>query len=233
MIGVLGFLLAAVVIAAFVWSSQRTYTMVDPFRLKAFNIAFALLALAMAVWGLVVALDDATMTRNLMLMSDVLLLVSTACMVIVVVRKFSTLFLTSLAGVVSGLVAYRAYSMPSTAYVSDGLLYFNLQGSSRLFIVGLFAFVWLPAAMIIAGQIANIRILANRRLVLQAYFILLVALLAMFSKARRSEAIIALFGAIVLVFVILLVFNLSLTKAQAAQTAKRSKGHAAEHTTAN
>lgn len=218
MIGLIGFIIAAAAITSFVWSNQKVYTTVEPTRLKLFNVAFGLIAIAMLFWATIVAANDAAITQRFMVASDCLIGLGSLCMFLVIFRQFSALVLSLLGGVLAVFVSYRAYVQVPTAYVHNGLLYFNLQGSSRLLIIGLFAIIWLPAMMLVANDVANHPAFHGKRLSLQMYFVFLVALLALFAKARRPGAIIGLFAMIVLVFVVLTVLNLTLAKIEVPST---------------
>lgn len=214
MLGVIGFTAAAIVITSFVWSASRAYIGVDTFRFSFFKLAFGLLAAAMLVWAVVVLRNDTLVTKELMLAADALLLAATICMVVVATGPLP-IYLYTLFGVASALLlGYRAYMETSAAYVQDGLLYFNLEGASRFVVVGIFALIWLPAAMFFASKIARSDpLLRRRQLTLQLYFVALVAVFGVFAKARRPEAIIWLFVMIVALFLVMASFNLALVGA--------------------
>ncbi|MCA9325759.1 hypothetical protein KDA23_06925 [Candidatus Saccharibacteria bacterium] len=225
MLGAIGFIVAAIAILGFVWSCQKAYVQVDPFRLWAFCFAFTLMAVSMLLWAMITIVADPVVTQNFMLATDVLLLLGTAAMIMVATGRPTMLQATLLAGVVALTVSYRAYLQPPTAYVQDGLLFFNLLGASRLVIVGIFAFIWLPVAMYFASQIAQSNpIMRTRTWTFQIYFVALAAVFGMFAKAQRSAAIIALFIIMIALFGLLALFNVTLTKMQ---PIKRGKTHAA------
>lgn len=214
MLGVIGFGLAAIVIFTFAWTSLRVYTSVSPYRRQAFAVAFCLLAAAMALWALAVAANDPLVTARMMLAADSLVIAGTAAMIMVVIGRTSLAAIALIGLIGALLLSYRVYVEPSTAYVQQGLLFFNLEGNSRLVVVGIFALVWLPIAMYFAGQAARDPLLAKRRLSFQLYFVALVAVFGIFVKARRPAAIIGLFVIIIVLFLAAILFNLALQAAQ-------------------
>lgn len=215
MLGAIGFSVAAVAITAFAVSCQKTYHHVDRFRLGAFVSAFCLLAAAMVLWAIIAANNDPSMTAQLMVAADVLVLVASAAMVLVAVGRLVPLIIIPLGLIVALAVSYRVFNEPSTAYVQNGLLFFDLQDTMRLFVVGIFAFVWLPVAMYFAALVAHDPLLAKQRLTFQLYFVALVAVFGVFAKARREGAIIGLFAVMTALFIIMTVFNVVLARAHA------------------
>lgn len=177
-----------------------------------FTLAFSLLALCMLVWLTVVVINDARVTKELILASDALLLMGSACMILIFVKHYESYIAPLLALLGSVLLGIRAVSRPPTAYVHDGLLYFNLNTSMKALIVGGFLLFWLPGVMNVASYISQDISLRGGQNLVPMLFTFTILSTALFVSARRSWVIIVLFVVITILFGVMAAINVTISK---------------------
>ncbi|MDB5166514.1 MAG: hypothetical protein JWM37_586 [Candidatus Saccharibacteria bacterium] len=224
MIGLIGFILAALSIGAFGASVNGAFPAASPSARYHFSLALYLLAAAMVLWGVTVAVNDPSVTDMLFIATDILM--ATATLVLIrTVFYGGRLVITVLATFVAVLVAYRATTVPTTAFIEDGLLHFNLQDGLRTTLLGTLLLVWLPIMLTLARRFGAVSRFEWVTPVLTLQYSLLVFATAMFMSARRPWVIVSLFGMMIVLFVVATVFNRSLSQIPAAVPQKKGKKH--------
>lgn len=210
MLGIIGFLIGALVIASFAITSQDAYATVEPRRLKLFGFAFGSLALTMLLWAGVVAMgsDNPINTREMLVAGDVILLAGTSALVAGMFRRTSILVMLCLAAVAALAVMVRSFQYPPAGFVLDGLLHFNLTGDIRLAFTGIFLLIWLPAMIQVAREAVQDRAFIGLEKALPASFMVLIFVTTLFLSARRPAVIIGLFVAIIVTFLAMTLVNL-------------------------
>jgi hypothetical protein len=214
MLAVIGFVSAALCVAAFAATASRAFIGVEPRLLTAFATAFYLLATDMLLWAGAAVIGIPIGTEPLIFASDIVLALATGYMTYVLFAEGwngLTVSLVALAAAV--LLAMRAFLYPPQAQVQDGLLYFNLQPQVRFVVLGALMLVWLPAVIKLARQASNDRALPGLQNGFVSIFLSLVLVTAFFLTTRQSAMVIASFVSIVVLFaaattVNLLVINL-------------------------
>ena len=117
-----------------------------------------------------------------------------------------------LAILLATFVALRIYVYKPEAFLSDGLLHFNLQGYPQIVLIGVILGIWFPAIMIVSGRVARaFHVPGLKGLMLFAYGSLALAT-AVFFSARTSVMIIASFVVIEVIFAALSVLNILLPR---------------------
>jgi hypothetical protein len=142
MLGVVAFVISALLIAGYVRSANRLFGSLPVKRLGSFLSAFALLAATCAVWaGAILAGDN---TPSFVFIGDILLLLATAYMLDVAVGfSRSPWAVALLATLAACLLLVRGVMMPSTAYVENGLLHFDLSQAAALTVAIPVLAIWL------------------------------------------------------------------------------------------
>jgi len=225
MLGFIGFIVAAVAIGAFAVTAYDAYGELDSGRRNAFSAAFYLLSMAMLVWAGVSVGNDVRVTRTLMLASDVIVAVATGYMAyILLADRWQPWFAGPFAVIGAGLIALRAYVYVPQAFVSDGLLYFNLAPGPQAVIVGLFALVWLPAEVVVARRALSPQRLPGLQHGVVAVFLSLVITLAFLLSTQRASGITSSFVAIIVLFLAAVAMNVFI--ACVGNNTKRSAPHA-------
>lgn len=207
MLGFIGFSVLAVVVATYAYTSNRHYVKTVPMRfLKPFVMGFTLLAASAAMWA-ATFLVNIDLVQVLIFISNGLLLAATGCMLGVlfdVTRPWLFLTLTLL---VSGVLATRAFLLPSSAYIADGLLFFNLTQTVSTIIGLIFLVIWLPAIIKIITLVTHGPGLSTYRAPVLFLFMATVLMTSFFLSAQRPIMIIVTFASIVLLFTMLLLVN--------------------------
>jgi len=212
MTGKVGFILGALFIASFAITATRAYSTVPTRKLQLFSSAFGLLAMAMLVWAFAIICNNPASTKELILASDSLLIFATGCMIQLLLNR-SEVWLTALLGLAGSLLlGLRAYDYVPTAFVHDGLLYFNLSTSVRAIIIGAFLLFWLPAVVTVASYAAKDKSLPGIQNILSVSFMALIVVTALFVAARRSYIIISLFAIIAALFLAMTLVNIIILK---------------------
>lgn len=212
MTGIIGFIIGALCIASFSVTAARTYITVPPRKLQLFTSAFGLLAAAMLVWAFTIIFNSPQSTKELILASDTLLVLATGCMILLLFSR-TEVWLTALLGLAGSLlIGLRAFAYTPTAFVHNGLLYFNLSSSVRAVIVGSFLLFWLPAVVTVASYTAKDKSLPGIQNILSISFMALIVVTALFVAAHRSIAIIGLFVIIAALFLAMTVVNVIILK---------------------
>lgn len=207
MTGTLGFFIGAITITSFAVTSWRAYNLVSQTKLRLFVTAFLLFAAAMAVWGLTALKPENTNIQPLLVISDILVATATACMAFVLLGgvRIVTALIIGILGAL--LITDRVYFYPPAGYVHNGLLFFNLSGGVRTAFLVAFVLIWLPAMLSVAGELARDKAFSGMQHALNACFILLILVSALFVCARRSSTIITEFAMIDALFLAMALVN--------------------------
>jgi hypothetical protein len=202
MLGVIGFVTLAIIIAIFctvVWYTYRADQQALD-RTRSFVLGFSLLAVSCVVWaGAVLA---TTHTPAFVFLTDALLLLATGFML----RSFVDLnrmpWLTLILSTAGAMIlTVRAFIVPSAAYIEEGLLHFSLTQQQAL-IIGLpFLLVWLPAgAAYFTKALEGAQYASLRQITIFAYCAT-VLVTCYFLASTRPIVIIATFVSIGVLFV--------------------------------
>lgn len=223
MLGFIGFSVLAVVVATYAYTSSHHYMTTVPMRfLQPFVMGFTLLAAAAAVWAATFFVST-DLVQVLVFVSNGLLLAATGCMLGVlfdITRPWLFLILTLLG---SGVLAVRAFLLPSAAYIADGLLFFNLSQTVSTVIGLIFLVVWLPAIIKIISMVTRGPELSMYRAPVLFMFMATVLMTSFFLSAQRPIMIIVTFVSIVLLFTMLLLVNLLFVRIE--RPVKKNGGH--------
>lgn len=213
MLGAIGFLIAALVIAGYAVSSSLVYTLAPPRQRYSFALAYTLLAIAMLFWMVAVASGGGSSLPGFILASDVVLIGATLAMINVKYDLLAQWWLLAL--LIAGaalLTALRAYIYPPTAFVSDGLLYFNLPPVVLAVFLTTFTLIWLPASAQVVRQVMSLDGLRWLQNLTAHVFTAIIIVTGLFLSARRPVMVILLFIVLVSMFAGLLAFNLWLQR---------------------
>lgn len=223
MLGVIGFLALALVIGIYVYTCYANYNLVPLREKRLFVSAYILLGLASLVWAATFFVN-AEVVAPLVFASDVMLIVGTGCMLGVVFdiarpRVFAPLVVTG-----ASILTIRAFVMPPSAYVADGLLFFNLSQVEALAFGLVFLSAWLPATIkIIHLALQSPRLLPFRNVV-SYLFISVILMTGFFLTARRPIMIVISFASIIILFALLAGVNVALKRIE-----KPRKRHGVSH----
>ncbi len=215
MIGTIGFIVGALSIAAFAVTARKAYSDTPPRKLNLFCTAFGLLSASLLLWATALLMHQDVATRMLMIATDCLLVLATGSMALVLLDRPSIPLQVGLGVAGSMAIMLRAVAYPSTAYIRDGLLFFDLTQPVRLVIIGMFLICWLPAVIVVASYIANTPRLRSLQNLFTALFILLIAVTALFVSAQRQTVIIGLFVGITTLFVSMTCINILVLRIRA------------------
>lgn len=223
MLGIIGFLTLAAVIGVYVYTSHIQYTLV-PFREKRlFVTAYGLLAIAALIWATTFVVEPQSVSA-LVYTADIILVMATGAMLGVLIDIGRPQIFALLTLAAAGLLAVRAFVLPSTAYVADGLLFFDLAPEESLVIGLLFLAIWLPATIKIVYLALRSQRLIPLRNVVSFIFVSTVLMTGFFLAARRPEMIVVTFTSIVILFAILVAVNMLLKRIES-----NSGGHRVKH----
>lgn len=209
MLGVIGFISAAIAIALFIFSYRRAYPRVDARTSSPLVIGLSLLMIVMVFCAFIVSqASTGQYLAPMILTIDVIMLIATGFMLSILLPGNSKLLTILLIVFMALVIGYRAYTLPPTAYVLDGILYFNLEGAARTLLMIAILGIWYPALHIAGSRAAQTLSLPGLSTVLAlGYFMLAVATAAFFSTTQRSM-IIATFGGLVLTFISIAAINI-------------------------
>ena len=211
MLGMIGFLTLACVVSAYAYTCHVNYTLVPLRERRLFTAAYGLLGLTAVVWATTFLVVEGAVPA-LVFTSDIMLVVATACILGVVLDIAKPTVYMPLILVGSGLLTARAFAFPPTAYVADGLLFFNLSQLQALVIGLIFLIAWLPATIKVAYlALRSPRLLPFRNLV-SFLFTSVVLMTGFFLAARRPIMIVVTFVSIILLFAILTGVNIALDR---------------------
>ncbi len=205
-LGFIGFVILAIVIGLYAYSSSRQYSNVPVHILKPFVSSFSLLAAASLCWAATFFVNNQAI-QTLVLVADGLLLVATGCMISVMTNGLKPLILTSISMAGSALLVVRSTLIESTAYVSDGILFFDL---SRTLAVGIglgFLLVWLPAITKVVSIQTTQPKLSSLRMPMLFLFTSTILMTSFFLSAQRPVMIVATFMSVIVLFALLLLVN--------------------------
>ncbi len=206
MLGIIGFFVLAVTLGLYAYTSYTNYTLV-PMRDKSLLVtAYTLLALTSLVWLATLFASEA-MVRELVFLSDVLLIAATACMLGILADLSKPLVLSAVAFAAAGLLTLRAYALPTQAFVGDGLLNFNLSQTEAVVIGLVFLAVWLPASVKVVQLALSTPKLEQLRGPVSFMFMATILMTSFFLTARRPLTIIASFVSITMLFMLLVTLN--------------------------
>lgn len=211
MLGLIGFLTLAFVIGIYVYTCYANYTFVPLREKRLFVSAYGHLGLAALVWAATFFVAEETVSP-LVFASDVILLAATACMLGVIFDIARPRILAPLVLAGTSILTVRAFVVPPSAYVADGLLIFNLSQVEALVFGLVFLIAWLPATIkVVHLALRSPRLLPFRNIV-SFLFISVVLMTGFFLTARRPIMIIISFASIILLFALLAGVNVVLKR---------------------
>lgn len=206
MLGLIGFLTLALIVGVYAYTSYANYTLVPLREKRLFVSAYGLLGMAALVWAATFVVPEAAVSP-LVFASDVVLIAATGCMLGVIFdiarpRIFAPLVLAG-----AGILTVRAFVVPPSAYIADGLLIFNLSRVEALVFGLVFLIAWLPATI----KVVHLALRSPRLLpfsgIVSFLFISVVLMTGFFLTAIRPIMIIISFASIVVLFALLIGFN--------------------------
>ncbi len=222
MLGAIGFLVLMIAIGTYAYTSSMNYQLVPIRERRLFVTAYSILALTALVW-LGTFFASETVLSELVFMTDIMLVAATVCILGVILDISKPLVLAGITLVGASLLTLRAFAFPPKAFISDGLLNFNLSQTESLIIGLIFLVIWLPATVkVVYLAFTTPRLLPFRGLV-SFVFIATVLMTSFFLSARRPAVIIISFVSIILFFATLSGINLLVVRA--AQTPKKKVRH--------
>lgn len=206
MLGMIGFLALALVVSIYVYTCYANYMLVPLQEKRLFVSAYGLLGLAALVWATTFFVSEEVVSQ-LVFMSDAILIAATGCMLGIIFDITRPRILVPLVLAGAGILMVRAFVVPPTAYVADGLLIFNLSQMEALVFGLVFLIAWLPATIkFVHLALRSPRLLPFRNVV-SFLFISVVLMTGFFLTARRPIMIIISFASIILLFAILVGTN--------------------------
>lgn len=211
MLGLIGFISLAMVIGAYVYTSYTNYELVPLREKRLFAGAYGLLGLSAIIWASTFLLPENAVSP-LVFASDAMLVTATGCMLGIIFdiarpRIFAPFVLAG-----AGILTLRAFVVPPSAYVADGLLIFNLSQAEALVFGLVFLAAWLPATIKIVHLALHSSRLLPLRNVMSFVFISVVLMTGFFLTARRPIMIIVSFVSIIMLFALLTGFNVMLKR---------------------
>ncbi len=225
MLGVIGFISAFFAILLFVASFRYAYPRLDRSVALSFTSAFMMLASIMAFAAIALLIDNPETLKSTIIAIDIVLLIATGFLLNILLPIKNPLILTLLAVVAGLAIAARVTSEP-TAVISEGILYFNIEGSMRLIMMaGLFG-VWFPASYIVARQAVKTVAAEQFHRIIELAYIMLTISAGIFFAARTQNMILASFGALVVTFVSITGFNVMLKRITDMMLSKKRRRHA-------
>lgn len=214
MLGFIGFTIIAIILAGFSLSFYKSFPHLRPQAREHFTIAFTLLAFAFLGWGLAPLLHDATVTKYVVLIGDVLLVLGTGFLISAQFIRSHDWFTILIAVLGAVLIVLRTFAFPSHASVQDGLLLFNLSGVARYVTIGILAFVWMP----LGARITQLALASHSASRFSGAVVLVyvasLASAAVFLVATRHEIIILSFAVLAFTFLMLAILPLIINKYQ-------------------
>lgn len=220
MLGIIGFLTLAFVIGIYVNTCYANYNFVPLREKRLFVNAYGLLGLSALTWATTFFVADAAVSQ-LVFASDVLLVIATGCMLGIVFNAARPRVFAPLVLIGAGLITVRAFVVPSTAYVADGLLIFDLSQAEALVIGLVFLIVWLPATIKVVHLALRSPSLVQFRNLVSFLFMSVVLMTGFFLTARRPVMIVISFASIILLFATLAGVNVALKRIE--KTHKKQK----------
>lgn len=211
MLGLIGFLALAFVIGVYVYMCYINYTFVPIREKRLFVSAYGLLGLAALVWAATFFVAK-EIVSPLVFASDIILVAATGCMLGIIFDIARPRILAPLVLAGTSILTVRAFVVPPSAYVADGLLFFNLSQAEALVFGLVFLIVWLPATIkVVHLALQSPRLLPFRNVV-SFLFISVVLMTGFFLTARRPVMIIISFVSIILLFALLVGVNILLKR---------------------
>lgn len=152
---ILGFTSLAILIALYAYTSGRLFSSLATKGASLFVAAFYCLSSAVFIW-LVAALVGNN-TGLFIFAADILLLIASGLMLAIAVDFKRDPWLIPLVGLFATLfLTARAYVEPSTAYIDNGLLHFDLSPVAALIVGSVLLVCWLPAGYIALKSVMNV-----------------------------------------------------------------------------
>ncbi|RYX79005.1 hypothetical protein EON76_04835 [bacterium] len=211
MLETIGFLLLAVAVGAYAYTSAHSYHLVPSRHRQLFTSAYSILSLTAIVWLIALA-APASATSGLVFMSDVMLIAATVCILGTVLDLARPFLLSVITVIAAGILTFRAFVAPPNAYVSEGLLNFNLTQIESLVIGLIFLAVWLPATVKVVYAAFNTPHMLPLRGLIAFACIGTVLMTSFFISARRPIITIISLFSIVLFFGVLTAINFMLQR---------------------
>ena len=206
MLGLIGLLTLALIVSVYAYTSYANYTLVPLRERRLFVSAYGLLGVNALVWAATFVVPEAAVSP-LVFASDVVLIAATGCMLGVIfdIARPRIFALLVLAG--TSILTVRAFVVPPSAYIADGLLIFNLSRVEALVFGLVFVIAWLPATV----KVVHLALRSPRLLpfsgIVSFLFMSVVLMTGFFLTARRPIMIVISFVSIVLLFAFLAGFN--------------------------
>lgn len=218
MLGLIGFLVAALTFSLYGYSVQKYKTKKISFDLDYYSSAFALTAVGCVVWALGTQSSGSALEKYV-LIGDLFLLAATTVLVWVLTKKIPYMIGALL--VSAGALLYRAQVDFAQPVIRDSVLVFNTPRVFGTILLLAVLFVWLPVNMKFYSL--YIRSKVTQDLLRPTYYTVnLISLvgLAGFLLARKQLTITMSFTTIIFGYLVLALLNITVRT----QLAKSTKG---------
>lgn len=221
MLGFFILLVLAASIAIYASTSYAKYTLVPNREKRLYVSAYGLLGISAFIWATTFFVPENTVPQ-LVFASDILILAGTVCMIGIFLNLTRPQFILPITLVVASIITLRAYTSPSTAYIKENLLIFNLTYEVSLIIGLVFLLIWLPATIKIIHLALSSSALAPYRSLVSFLFMSVVLMTSYSLMAVRPLMVIASFVSMIIFFMILTSLNLTISRLDKAQTNKKA-----------
>lgn len=224
MLGIIGFLALGILAILYAYTFSINFKLVPVREKRLFASAFGLLGMCAFIWMGTFFVNE-SFVNELVYLTDVLLVIATGCMLAIFVDISRPIIFTLVTTLGATLLALRAYAVPSEAYISNGILNFNLPREVAFGFGLLFLIIWLPANIKIvemALRNSTLRIYKNSVHVL---FISNVLMACLFLSAQREIMIIITFVSITVLFLLLSISNILIGKIDSKSLKKELAKH--------
>ena len=200
MIATVGFVVASIAIAVFAYSFARVFPESKTNYGRAFVVGFVFLSVAMLVCGIGTFSTTPLQLQVAVFIADALLIFATCCAAYAWHPTSHQGVAVGVGVLIAAMLAARAFVEPPTAYLGDGILYFNTEGVSRMVLLGTIALIWLPAVLAVISRIVAPLQLGLTGTLLKYNYALLVMMTVVFFAARQSRVIVISFAAMIALF---------------------------------
>lgn len=198
---ILGFTTLAVLIALYAYTSGRLFSSLATKGASSFVAAFYCLSSAVFIW--LIAAVVGNNTGLFVFAADILLLIASGLMLSIVVDFKRDPWLMPLVGLFAALfLTARAYIEPSTAYIDNGLLHFDLSPVAALIVGSVLLVCWLPAGYVTLKSVMNT--VGNSVFFLYTSTVLMTCF---FIASTKPATIITSFLGIIFMFLFLIIVN--------------------------
>ena len=209
----IGFSVAGVIFAVYAYTFYSLAGAKLPVFLKNYAFAYFSLALAFLIWAFA-ALNNSFLVNSVIIGNILLLLGSIFLLKVLFNNSKNTKILSIFLGVILSLIFLwvRINYYQPTPFMLNGILIFNTQRIVAEILGLIFAFVWLPANLLVAKKVSATTGIQGMSFVYSFIYILSTVSAILFISVSTVSMVIASFVTLSLCFVMLIYSNYVINK---------------------